>query len=100
VSDVVWTVRASKADLEALLRDIRQFEEQQGTAKLVPVECAPQRVPQDVDTPLGQMEWWEIIIAPVLGAAGNALYEGIKAIIRKYVAAKPNQATFTEKPKT
>ncbi len=34
MAEVVWTVRASKTDLEALLKDIRQFEKQQGTARL------------------------------------------------------------------
>jgi hypothetical protein len=98
MADVVWTVRASKSDLEALLKEIRQFEGQQGSQRLIPSDCTPAPVPRDIDSPLGQMEWYEIVVAPILGAAGNALYEGIRALIRKFVATKPNQASFTEKP--
>jgi hypothetical protein len=93
VADAVWTVRASKADLEALLADIRRLTEENGGEAVIPADCEPRRVPRDPDSPMGQIEWYELILSPVLGAAGNALYEATKALIRKLVAS------FTEKPK-
>src|SRR5262245_56788583 len=100
MADMVWTIRASKSDLEDLLKDIRRFEEQQGTGVVIPPDGAPRRVPIVMVALMGQMEEYELVLAPILGAGGNALYEGVKLLIRKFVEARPNQASFSEKPKT
>ena len=95
MNNVVWTVGGSKADLENLLSEIRQFESQQG-GKLIPDDSRPRRLPPDPDAPMGQVEWSEVVLAIATSAVGSALHEGVKALIKKYAAAKPNQATFTE----
>lgn len=95
MSDIVWTIGGSKTDLENLLSEIRKFESQK-REKLVPDDSRPQPLPQDPDAPMGQIEWYEIAFALATGVVGNAMYDGVKAIIKKYVAARPNQATFTE----
>jgi hypothetical protein len=95
MNNIMWTVGGTKADLENLLKEIRQFESQNG-GKLIPDDSQPRRLPSDPDAPMGQLEWYEVVLAIATSAVGSGLYEGIKAQIKKHVAAKPNQATFTE----
>lgn len=95
MEEIVWTIGGSKTELASLLEEIRSFEAKHG-GKLVPDDCQPQKLPPDPDAPMGQIEWYEVVIAIVTSAAGSALYEGTKAIIKKHVAARTNRATFKE----
>lgn len=95
MNNVMWTVGGSKADLENLLSEIRQFESQNG-GKLIADDSQPRRLPPDPDAPMGQVEWYEVVLAIATSAVGSGLYEGVKALIKNHVAAKPNQATFSE----